>query len=44
MESARFHTRKAQHMARTANLAKAKETKNDEIYTQWADIQKEVNA
>ena len=31
-------------MAKTANLAKAKETKNDEFYTQWADIQKEVNA
>ena len=31
-------------MAKTANLAKARETKNDEFYTQWADIQKEVNA
>ena len=31
-------------MAKTANLAKAKETKNDEFYTHWADIQKEVNA
>lgn len=31
-------------MAKTANLAKAKEAKNDEFYTQWADIQKEVNA
>ena len=31
-------------MAKTTNLAKAKETKNDEFYTQWADIQKEVNA
>jgi len=31
-------------MAKTANLAKAKETKNDEFYTQWGDIQKEVNA
>ena len=31
-------------MAKTANLAKAKETKNDEFYTQYADIQKEVNA
>ena len=31
-------------MAKTANLAKAKETKNDEFCTQYADIQKEVNA
>lgn len=31
-------------MAKTANLAKAKETKNDQFYTQWTDIQKEVNA
>ncbi len=31
-------------MTKTANLAKAKETKNDEFYTQWADIQKEANA
>lgn len=31
-------------MAKTANLAKAKERKNDEFYTQWVDIQKEVNA
>lgn len=31
-------------MAKTANLAKARETKNDEFYTQWADIQKEINA
>lgn len=32
------------NMAKTANLAKARETKNDEFYTQWADIQKEINA
>ena len=31
-------------MAKTANLSKAKETKNDEFYTPRADIQKEVNA
>ena len=30
-------------MANT-NLAKAKEAKNDEFYTQYADIQKEINA
>ena len=30
-------------MANT-NLAKAKSAKNDEFYTQYADIQKEVNA
>ncbi len=30
-------------MANT-NLGKARATKNDEFYTQWADIQKEVNA
>ena len=27
-----------------AHLARAQNTKNDEFYTQWADIQKEVNA
>lgn len=31
-------------MAKTAKLAKAKEAKNDEFYTQWGDIQKEVDA
>jgi hypothetical protein len=28
----------------SANLTKAKNTKNDEFYTQWADIEKEVGA
>ncbi|GHU27577.1 hypothetical protein FACS1894172_05770 [Spirochaetia bacterium] len=27
-----------------SNLTSAKNAKNDEFYTQWADIQKEVNA
>ncbi|MDR0379988.1 MAG: adenine-specific methyltransferase EcoRI family protein [Candidatus Accumulibacter sp.] len=27
-----------------ANLASAKKTKNDEFYTQWADIEREMNA
>jgi len=27
-----------------SNLTKAKKAKNDEFYTQWADIEKEVNA
>ena len=31
-------------MAKTENLAKAKDAKDDEFYTQYADIQKEVNA
>ena len=31
-------------MANSDNLRKAKEAKNDEFYTQYADIQKEVNA
>jgi len=29
---------------RNANLTRAKNTKNDEFYTQWADIEKEVQA
>ena len=31
-------------MAKNANLGQAKAAKNDEFYTQYADIQKEVNA
>jgi hypothetical protein len=31
-------------MAKNANLGAAKNAKNDEFYTQYADIQKEVNA
>lgn len=31
-------------MTRKAHLSSAKKTKNDEFYTQWADIQREVNA
>lgn len=31
-------------MAKNANLSQAKAAKNDEFYTQYADIQKEVNA
>lgn len=31
-------------MAKNAKLSQAKATKNDEFYTQYADIQKEVNA
>ncbi|PWH04954.1 DNA methyltransferase [Brachybacterium endophyticum] len=31
-------------MARTANLSAAKAAKNDEFYTQWADIEREMNA
>ena len=27
-----------------ANLSKAKNAKNDEFYTQYADIQREINA
>ena len=30
-------------MAKNANLGQAKAAKNDEFYTQYADIQKEVN-
>ncbi len=31
-------------MAKNTNLGAAKEAKNDEFYTQYADIQKEINA
>ena len=31
-------------MAKNSNLGQAKAAKNDEFYTQYADIQKEVNA
>ncbi len=31
-------------MAKNSNLGQAKQAKNDEFYTQYADIQKEVNA
>ena len=31
-------------MAKNANLGQAKAAKNDEFYTQYADIQKEINA
>ena len=31
-------------MAKNANLGAAKNAKNDEFYTQYADIQKEINA
>ena len=31
-------------MARNSRLSQAKNAKNDEFYTQWADIEKEVNA
>ena len=31
-------------MANNTNLGAAKAAKNDEFYTQYADIQKEVNA
>lgn len=31
-------------MAKNSNLSQAKAAKNDEFYTQYADIQKEVNA
>ena len=30
--------------SRQAHLTKAKKGKNDEFYTQWSDIEKEVNA
>ena len=33
-----------QFMAKNSNLSQAKAAKNDEFYTQYADIQKEVNA
>jgi hypothetical protein len=33
-----------QSMAKNSNLGQAKAAKNDEFYTQYADIQKEVNA
>ena len=29
-------------MASNANLRKAKKAKNDEFYTQWSDIEKEI--
>ena len=31
-------------MAKNSNLGAAKAAKNDEFYTQYADIQKEINA
>ena len=31
-------------MAKNANLKAAKEAQNDEFYTQYDDIQKEINA
>lgn len=31
-------------VTRNSNLRSARETKNDEFYTQWADIEREVNA
>ena len=31
-------------MMKNSNLAAAKKTKNDEFYTQWADIEREMNA
>jgi len=31
-------------MASNSNLSQAKSAKNDEFYTQWADIEREVNA
>ena len=31
-------------MARNSELKQARNAKNDEFYTQWADIEKEVNA
>jgi len=31
-------------MAANTNLTTARETKNDEFYTQWADIEREINA
>lgn len=31
-------------MAKNANLSAAKKAKNDEFYTQWADIEREMNA
>ena len=36
--------RKVGMSEKTKKLTKAKEVKNDEFYTQYADIQKEVNA
>ena len=36
--------RKAGNMAENRQLTNAKSAKNDEFYTQYADIQKEVNA
>jgi hypothetical protein len=30
--------------AKNSNLAAAKSAKNDEFYTQWADIEREMNA
>lgn len=31
-------------VTRNSNLRSARETKNDEFYTQWADIEREINA
>ena len=38
------NTHDALRMANNTNLGAAKAAKNDEFYTQYADIQKEVNA
>ena len=31
-------------MTKKAHLTAAKKSKNDEFYTQWADIEREINA
>jgi hypothetical protein len=36
--------RSAETMSKNKTLSDAKSTKNDEFYTQYADIQKKVNA
>lgn len=43
LQSAKAH-KTQQHMAKNSNLSNAKTAKNDEFYTQYVDIQKEVNA
>ena len=44
VKSAPFFAIRAQLMANNSNLGAAKAAKNDEFYTQYADIQKEINA